>query len=76
MKPTDKKSLTIVQMNDTHAYFDIHQEMFWKGDHTEYRQAGGFARIATIVKQIRTESQGNCLFCDSGDTLHGFEPES
>ncbi|MFA5972449.1 MAG: bifunctional metallophosphatase/5'-nucleotidase [Lentimicrobiaceae bacterium] len=69
-----KRSLTIVQMNDTHAYFDIHQEMFWQGDHAEYRQAGGYARIATIVKQIRDESQGNCLFCDCGDTLHGTYP--
>jgi len=69
-----KKSLTIIQMNDTHAYLDIHQEMFLQGDHAEYRQAGGYARIATIVKQIRTESQGNCLFCDSGDTLHGTFP--
>ena len=24
-------------MNDTHAYFDIYQEMFWKGVHAEYR---------------------------------------
>jgi len=70
----DRKSLTIVQMNDTHAYFDIHQEMFWQGDHTEYRQAGGYARIATIVKQIRVESRGNCLFCDCGDTMHGTYP--
>ncbi|MFA5974008.1 MAG: bifunctional metallophosphatase/5'-nucleotidase [Lentimicrobiaceae bacterium] len=61
-------------MNDTHAYFDIHQEMFWQGDHAEYRQAGGYARIATIVKQIRSESQENCLFCDCGDTLHGTYP--
>jgi 2',3'-cyclic-nucleotide 2'-phosphodiesterase (5'-nucleotidase family) len=71
---TIKRSLTIVQMNDTHAYFDIHQEMFWQGDHAEYRQAGGYARIATIVKQIRSESQENCLFCDCGDTLHGTYP--
>ena len=71
---TIKRSLTIVQMNDTHAYFDLHQEMFWQGDHAEYRQAGGYARIATIVKQIRAESQGNCLFCDCGDTLHGTYP--
>jgi len=70
----DKRSLTIVQMNDTHAYFDIHQEMFWQGDHAVYRQTGGYARIATIVKQIRAESQGNCLFCDCGDTLHGTYP--
>ncbi len=71
---TAKKSLTIVQMNDTHAYLDIHQEMFWQGDHAVYRQAGGYARIATIVKQIRTESLGSCLFCDCGDTLHGTYP--
>jgi 2',3'-cyclic-nucleotide 2'-phosphodiesterase (5'-nucleotidase family) len=74
MKAKNTASLTIVQMNDTHAYFDIHQEMFWQGDHAEYRQAGGYARIATIVKQIRAESQGNCLFCDCGDTLHGTFP--
>lgn len=61
-------------MNDTHAYFDVHQEMFWQGDHAEYRLAGGYARIATLVKQIRAESKGNFLFCDSGDTLHGTYP--
>ena len=74
MKSSDKASLTLVQMNDTHAYFDIHQEMFWQGDHAVYRQAGGYARIATIVKLIRAESKGYCLFCDSGDTLHGTYP--
>jgi len=61
-------------MNDTHSYFDVHQEMFRQGDHAEYRQVGGYARIATIVKKIRTESPGNCLFCDCGDTLHGTYP--
>jgi len=74
MESTDKASLTIVQMNDTHAYFDLHQEMFWQGDHAVYNQAGGYAHIATIVKQIWTESQGNCLFCDCGDTFHGTYP--
>ena len=57
-----RKTLSIVQMNDSHAYFDLHQEMFWRGDRAVYRPAGGYARIATIVKQIRKESRGNCLF--------------
>ena len=65
---------TIIQMNDSHAYLDIHQEMFWQGDQVVYRPAGGYARIAKIVKQIRTESKGSCLFCDCGDTLHGTYP--
>ena len=75
MKLKNKANLTIVQMNDTHAYFDLHQEMFWQGDHAVYHQAGGYARIATIVNKIGTESPGNCLFCDCGDTLHGTYPD-
>ena len=67
----NRKMLSIVQMNDSHAYFDLHQEMFWQGDHAVYRPAGGYARIATIVKQIRAESPGHILFCDCGDTMHG-----
>jgi len=70
----DRTSLTIVQMNDTHAYFDAHQEMFWQADKAVYRKAGGYARIATIVRKIRAESDGKFLFCDSGDTLHGTYP--
>jgi len=70
----NRKILSIVQMNDSHAYFDLHQEMFWQGDHAVYRLSGGYARIATIVKQIRAESQGHILFCDCGDTLHGTYP--
>jgi len=70
----NRKNLSIVQMNDSHAYFDSHQEMFWQHDHAAYRPAGGYARIATIVKQIRAENPGNVLFCDCGDTLHGTYP--
>ncbi len=70
----NRKSLTIVQLNDCHAYFDLHQELFWQGGQAVYRPAGGYARIAAIVKQIRAETQGSCLFCDCGDTLHGTYP--
>jgi S-sulfosulfanyl-L-cysteine sulfohydrolase len=68
------KRFTIVQMNDSHAYFDLHQEMFWRGERAVYRPMGGYSRIATIVKQIRAESQGRILFCDCGDTMHGTYP--
>jgi 2',3'-cyclic-nucleotide 2'-phosphodiesterase (5'-nucleotidase family) len=70
----NKTSLTILQLNDSHAYFDLHQEMFWQGGQAVYRPTGGYARIATLVKQIRAESQGHVLFCDCGDTLHGTYP--
>ena len=51
-------SLTVVQLNDSHAYCDLHQEMFWQGGQVVYRPAGGYARIAALVKQIRAERQG------------------
>ena len=66
--------MTIIQLNDSHAYFDLHQEIFWQGGQAIYRPVGGYARIATIAKKIRAESQGSVLFCDCGDTLHGTYP--
>ena len=69
-----KTSLNVIQLNDSHAYFDIHQELFWQGGDAVYRPAGGYARIATIVKQIRAENEQRVLFCDCGDTLHGTYP--
>jgi sulfur-oxidizing protein SoxB len=70
----NRTSLTVVQLNDSHAYFDLHPEVFWQDDQAVYRPAGGYARIATLVKQMRAASGGHMLFCDSGDTLHGTYP--
>jgi sulfur-oxidizing protein SoxB len=68
MKTTE---LTIVQMNDSHGYLDIHPELFWAADHEEYRMAGGYARIATILNEIRRQRPGQVLALDCGDTIHG-----
>lgn len=68
------KTLTIIQMNDSHAYLDLHPELFWEKGRTVYRPAGGYARIATLLKQIREETAGNVLFVDGGDTFHGTYP--
>ncbi len=71
---TNKNSLTIIQLNDSHAYFDLHKELFWEENQAVYRPVGGYARIATIVKQIRAETNEHVLFCDAGDTFHGTYP--
>jgi 2',3'-cyclic-nucleotide 2'-phosphodiesterase (5'-nucleotidase family) len=36
--------------------------------------AGGYACIATLLKQIQQETQGRVLFLDNGDTFHGTWP--
>lgn len=66
-----RRQLTLVQLNDSHAYFEPHQELFWTANGPVYRQAGGYARIATLLRQIRQERQGGVLFLDNGDALHG-----
>lgn len=69
-----RNSLTVIQLNDSHAYFDLHQEMFWLGGKSVYRPAGGYARIAAVAKQIRAANPERVLFCDCGDTLQGTYP--
>jgi len=77
-KGTDKmhnrKQLTIIQMNDAHAYLEMHQELFWQSEQFVYRPTGGFARIAAVVNQIKAENPARVLFCDCGDTIHGTYP--
>lgn len=68
------KRLTVVQMNDSHAYFDLHEEWFWQDGKMVYRPAGGYARIATLIRQMREECGDSLLFCDNGDTLNGTMP--
>lgn len=66
--------LTLLQINDAHAYLELHQELFWVGGRETYRLAGGYGRIATLVEQARREAGGQLLLLDNGDTIHGTYP--
>jgi len=68
------KQLTILQMNDSHAYLELHSEMFIEHGTEVYRDAGGYARIASIFKQVRKENPNRVLTLDNGDTFHGTYP--
>ena len=68
------KTLTILQMNDTHGYLEPHPELFWESGGAVYRTAGGYARISALFKQIRAERNGAVVTLDNGDTLHGTFP--
>ncbi len=63
--------LTILQMNDSHGYLDLHQELFWDGNHAKYEFTGGYARIATIFNNVKEERPHSTLSFDCGDTIHG-----
>lgn len=65
------RELTVLQLNDSHAYLELHQELFWTAGQPEYRPVGGYARIATVLDQLRRERPNRVLALDCGDTLHG-----
>ncbi|CCU81033.1 5'-nucleotidase [Halanaerobium saccharolyticum subsp. saccharolyticum DSM 6643] len=65
------KDFTLLQINDTHSYLENHQELFWDGDRAEYRKAGGYARIRSLIKEIKAETNGRTMALDNGDTIHG-----
>lgn len=71
---TDIRRLTLVQQNDTHAQLESHWEHFWRNGRPEYRRAGGYARAATLLAQIRDEADGAAILVDCGDTIHGTGP--
>lgn len=61
--------LTIFQMNDSHGYLEPHPELFWSGEYAEYRTAGGYARIASLMREGCRDN--HVLAFDCGDTLLG-----
>jgi sulfur-oxidizing protein SoxB len=71
---SEKKHLTILQLNDSHGYLEPHNETFWKGGRPITRKAGGFARIATLFNQTQVEHPNAVLTFDCGDTIHGTYP--
>lgn len=66
-----RRHLTILQLNDSHGYFELHPELYWAGDKAIYRKAGGYARMATLFKQARQEQPDSVIALDNGDTIHG-----
>lgn len=65
--------LSIAYLNDVHGYLEPHPELFYRGEKEVVSTAGGYARIATKIKDIRKSSEHTLLF-DGGDTFHGTLP--
>ncbi|MCS6838055.1 MAG: bifunctional metallophosphatase/5'-nucleotidase [Bdellovibrionaceae bacterium] len=65
--------VAILHFTDTHAQVKEHPELFWSDDHSreELTQAGGFARLYTVVEHMRQQYAGRVLLLDGGDTIQG-----
>jgi sulfur-oxidizing protein SoxB len=65
--------LSIIYINDVHGYLEPHPELFYKGSEEILMQAGGYAQIASLINQIKSENEHTLIF-DGGDTFHGTLP--
>jgi len=70
----ESREITILQLNDSHGYLEVHPELFWKGSRETYRRVGGYARISSLFNRIREERPEAVLSLDNGDTIHGTFP--
>lgn len=63
----------ILYLNDVHGYLEPHPELFYKNSGEYIEIVGGYARIATLIQQLRRDNTHALLF-DGGDTFHGTLP--
>lgn len=66
--------LTLLQLNDLHAYLEPHPEVFWEAGEPVLRTAGGLARIKAYFDDVRGEVSHPVIALDCGDTFHGTGP--
>lgn len=65
------KTVTLIQINDTHANLMEHVDVHYSGQGFLYETMGGYPRIMSVVKETRKKYPGEVLLLDNGDTLHG-----
>ena len=70
---SNNKRCTLLHLTDTHAQLETHWEYFPECDPT-LQQAGGFARLKTVIDAQRGSSQGPAFLVDGGDLVQGSGP--
>ncbi|MFN8699242.1 MAG: bifunctional metallophosphatase/5'-nucleotidase [Flavobacteriales bacterium] len=64
--------LNILQTTDVHCQVHPHDEMFWENGKAVFRKTGGYAHLATFLKQQRKKFPHTFLI-DTGDMFQGSE---
>lgn len=71
MGTASTRTVTLLQINDTHGYLEPHPELVWEGSTPRFPTLGGYARIAAYFARVRAERPGAVVALDNGDTFHG-----
>lgn len=65
-------TITLLQTTDIHCQIHPHDEMFWENNQPVFRKTGGYAHLATMIKNIRQENP-HTFVIDTGDMYQGSE---
>ena len=64
--------LNILQTTDVHCQVHPHDELFWENNQAVFRKTGGYAHLATYLKNER-KKYTNTFLIDTGDMFQGSE---
>ncbi|MEY3397730.1 MAG: hypothetical protein RL220_324 [Bacteroidota bacterium] len=64
--------LNILQTTDVHCQVHPHDELFWENGKATFRKTGGYAHLATYLKEQRKKNKHTFLI-DTGDMFQGSE---
>ncbi len=64
--------LNILQTTDVHCQVHPHDELFWENNQSVFRKTGGYAHLASYLKNERKKNP-NTFLIDTGDMFQGSE---
>jgi len=65
-------TLSILQTTDVHCQIHPHDELFWENGKSVFRKTGGYAQLASYLKEVRSKKE-NTFLIDTGDMFQGSE---
>lgn len=65
-------TITLLQSTDVHCQIHPHDELYWENDELTFRKSGGYAHLATLIKQTQ-QANPNTITIDTGDMFQGSE---
>lgn len=65
-------TISILQTTDVHCQIHPHDELFWENDKAVFRKTGGYAYLATMLKNLKKKNP-NTFIIDTGDMFQGSE---
>jgi len=68
-----KFTVSILQTTDVHCQIHPHDELFWENEKAVFRKTGGYAHLATYLKDAKAKAAENTFILDTGDMFQGSE---